>query len=89
MQDIVNHIKKAIEIPEILKDIGGRHGANMIFVINELGKVEQITVDQQTHKSMEEAAKKAIEMLPQMTPPSQHGQAVSLIITVPVVVRIQ
>ncbi|MEX2379105.1 MAG: energy transducer TonB [Vicingaceae bacterium] len=89
MQDIVNHIKKSIEIPEILKDIGGSHGANMIFVINELGKVEQIRVDQQTHKSMGEAAKKAIEKLPQMTPPSQHGQAVSLTVTVPVVVDIQ
>lgn len=89
MQDIVNHIKKSIEIPEILKDIGGRQGANMTFVINEEGKVEQIKVEQQTHKSMGDAAKKAIEKLPQMTPPSQHGQAVPLSVTVPVVVRIQ
>lgn len=89
LQDIVNHIKREIEIPEILKEIGGRHGANMTFVINNEGKVEQIKVDRQTHRSMGEAAKKAIEKLPQMTPPSQHGQAVSLIVTVPVVVSIQ
>jgi protein TonB len=89
LQDIVNMIKERFVVPEILNDIGGRQGAEMSFIINEEGSVEQIETVQETHTEMGKASKAAISKLPTFVPPSHHGKKVKLIIKVPIVVSIK
>lgn len=89
MRDLVNLIKKEFKTPGILKEIGGRQGALMSFIINQDGEVEEIKVVQETHSSMGKAAANAIKKLPSMTPPSHHGKKVKLIIEVPIVVNLR
>lgn len=85
---IANTIKKIFKISDQLRDIGGRQGAEMTFVIDKNGEIHSIEALQSSSKAITRDAIKAIERLPKMNPAQQQGKAVALRVKIPIVVKI-
>ena len=86
--EISNRIKKLFRISNQLRDIGGRQGAEMTFVIDEKGEIHSIKALQSTSKAITRDVTRAIKKLPKMNPAVQQGRAVSLQVKIPIVVNI-
>ena len=90
VQDIQQRIFNNFKTTPQLKEIGGKQGALMSFVVDQEGKITEIKVVQSTNKAMAKAAKKAIENLPNVDfPANQQGRKVALRVEVPIVFNLK
>ena len=89
-QDIQQRIFKNFRTPQQLKAIGGKQGALVSFVVDNLGNITEVTVKQSTSKAMAKAATKAVESLPKMDfPANQQGRDVALRMSIPIVLNLK
>jgi protein TonB len=84
-QEIARMIRKRMNIPPILKDIGEKQGVLVEFTVNKEGHITDVEVLQSTHTIMSREAKSAINRLPQLSPATQNELPVSMRMSVPIV----
>lgn len=86
---IKNKVARLFQVTEQMKYIGGNQSVLMSFVIDKEGNVTNIETVQTQNKHVAKAAKKAIEQLPRLNPAMQQGRAVSLLVHIPITVRME
>ena len=85
---IKNRVARLFRVTEQMKYVGGNQSVLVSFVIDKEGNVTNIETVQTQNKYVAKAAKKAIEKLPQLNPAMQQGKIVSLLVQIPITVRI-
>ena len=85
-QRISNNFKTSIE----LRELGGKQGALMSFLVDKEGNISDVVVKQSTSKAMAKAATQAVKGLPKMDfPANQQGQNVVLRMSIPIVLNLK
>lgn len=89
-QDIQQRIINNFRTPPQLKAIGGKQGALVSFVVDNVGNITEVTVKQSTSQPMAKAAIEAVESLPKMDfPANQQGKDVALRMSIPIVLNLK
>lgn len=88
-QQIMKHIGKEFEFPELARQMGIQGKVYVNFVIEKNGKVSNVTIARGVDKLIDDEAMRVIKRLPTFTPAKQRGKPVRMQYTVPINARLQ
>jgi TonB family protein len=88
-QNIMEHIGKKFEFPELARQLGIQGKVYINFVIEKNGKVSNVTIARGVDKLIDDEAIRVIKLLPKFTPAKQRGKPVRMQYTVPINARLQ
>lgn len=88
-QNIMKHIGKNFEFPELARQMGIQGKVYVNFVIEKNGKVSNVTIARGVDKLIDDEAMRVIKLLPTFTPAKQRGKPVRMQYTVPINARLQ
>ena len=88
-QEIMKHIGKNFEFPELARQMGIQGKVYVNFVIEKNGKVSSVTIARGVDKLIDDEAIRVIKKLPTFTPAKQRGKPVRMKYTVPINARLQ
>ena len=88
-QEIMKHIGKNFEFPELARQMGIQGKVYVNFVIEKNGKVSSVTIARGVDKLIDDEAVRVIKKLPTFTPAKQRGKPVRMQYTVPINARLQ
>ena len=88
-QNIMQHIGKKFEFPELARQMGIQGKVYVNFVIEKNGKVSNVTIARGVDKLIDDEAIRVIKLLPSFIPAKQRGKPVRMQYTVPINARLQ
>ena len=88
-QQIMKHIGKNFEFPELARQMGIQGKVYVNFVIERNGRVSSITIARGVDKLIDDEAIRVIKKLPTFQPAKQRGKPVRMQYTVPINARLQ
>ena len=88
-QEIMKHIGKNFEFPELARQMGIQGKVYVNFVIEKNGKVSSVTIARGVDKLIDDEAIRVIKKLPTFIPAKQRGKPVRMQYTVPINARLQ
>ena len=88
-QNIMQHIGKKFEFPELARQMGIQGKVYINFVIEKNGKVSNVTIARGVDKLIDDEAIRVIKLLPKFIPAKQRGKPVRMQYTVPINARLQ
>ena len=88
-QNIMQHIGKKFEFPELARQMGIQGKVYINFVIEKNGKVSNVTIARGVDKLIDDEAIRVIKLLPSFIPAKQRGKPVRMQYTVPINARLQ
>jgi protein TonB len=88
-QNIMTHIGKNFDFPELARQMGIQGKVYVNFVIEKNGKVSNVTIARGVDKLIDDEAIRVIKLLPKFTPAKQRGKPVRMQYTVPINARLQ
>lgn len=88
-QNIMQHIGKEFEFPELARQMGIQGKVYVNFVIEKDGSVSNVTIARGVDKLIDDEAMRVIKLLPEFTPAKQRGKPVRMQYTVPINARLQ
>ena len=88
-QNIMQHIGKKFEFPELARQMGIQGKVYVNFVIEKNGKVSNVTIARGVDKLIDDEAIRVIKLLPAFIPAKQRGKPVRMQYTVPINARLQ
>ncbi|MEY2963184.1 MAG: hypothetical protein RL754_445 [Bacteroidota bacterium] len=88
-QEIMKHIGKNFEFPELARQMGIQGKVYVNFVIEKNGSVSNVTIARGVDKLIDDEAIRVIKLLPSFTPAKQRGKPVRMQYTVPINARLQ
>jgi TonB family protein len=88
-QNIMQHIGKKFEFPELARQMGIQGKVYVNFVIEKNGKVSNVTIARGVDKLIDDEAIRVIKLLPKFTPAKQRGKPVRMQYTVPINARLE
>ena len=88
-QNIMQHIGKKFEFPELARQMGIQGKVYVNFVIEKNGKVSNVTIARGVDDLIDNEAIRVIKLLPKFTPAKQRGKPVRMQYTVPINARLQ
>jgi TonB family protein len=88
-QNIMQHIGKKFEFPELARQMGIQGKVYVNFIIEKNGKVSNVTIARGVDKLIDDEAIRVIKLLPKFTPAKQRGKPVRMQYTVPINARLQ
>ncbi|MGB1089219.1 MAG: energy transducer TonB [Schleiferiaceae bacterium] len=88
-QEIMKHIGKNFDFPELARQMGIQGKVYVNFVIEKNGKVSNVTIARGVDKLIDDEAIRVIKLLPKFTPAKQRGKPVRMQYTVPINARLQ
>jgi protein TonB len=88
-ENIMKHIGKNFEFPEMARQMGIQGKVYVNFVIDKQGKVTQVSVLRGVDEIIDDEAMRVIKLLPKFTPAKQRGKPVPMQYTVPINARLQ
>ena len=88
-EEIMKHIGKNFEFPELARQMGIQGKVYVNFVIEKNGKVSSVTIARGVDKLIDDEAIRVIKKLPTFTPAKQRGKPVRMQYTVPINARLQ
>lgn len=88
-QEIMKHIGKKFEFPELARQMGIQGKVYVNFVIEKDGSVSNVTIARGVDKLIDDEAIRVIKLLPTFIPAKQRGKPVRMQYTVPINARLQ
>jgi protein TonB len=88
-QNIMKHIGKNFDFPELARQMGIQGKVYVNFVIEKNGKVSNVTIARGVDKLIDDEAIRVIKLLPEFIPAKQRGKPVRMQYTVPINARLQ
>ncbi len=82
--ELRKHIARNVKFPEIARENGIDGRVYVSFVVSKKGKVTNVKIARGVDPSLDKAAMKVIETLPDFSPGKQRGKAVRVSYTVPI-----
>lgn len=81
---VMNHMRKTVQYPNIAKENNVEGTVFVSYVIDQQGRVTEVTVRRGVHPALDAEAKRAVEAMPQHVPGMQAGKPIKVIMNVPV-----
>jgi len=88
-QALLGFIRDNLHYPAEAAQFGIQGRVTVRFVVSKIGKVEDIMVTRKLHPALDAEAVRVIKLMPKWTPGMQHGEAVPVYYTLPVVYKLQ
>lgn len=85
---LMRDIMKNVVYPEIAKETGTQGKVFVRFIVNKLGKVDNVQVVRSVDPSLDKEAIRAVKLLKGWTPGKQRGKPVNVSFTVPINFRL-
>lgn len=82
--ELASYLMDKVTYPEKAKEDGTEGTVYVSFVISKTGKVENVEVQQGVSESLDEAALKLINTMPDWVPGEKDGQPVNIQLTLPI-----
>lgn len=82
-------LRSAIKYPDLLRREGLNGSAYISFIVDDNGKVSEVTCLRATHSAFGDEAIRVVSAMPAWSPGMQGGRKVKVIMTLPVIFRLQ